>query len=368
LQQGQAVKQTLCGVLPGPGLTHGPNLALCCVPSPPPPAPSPPPSRLPSRVQHQLPALDPHAHTHPGVPGRPIRGVRGPSRAGWSSEAGSGYPRCIDWPRQIASCVSPRQQTAARCSIGARRQVSSCTAAHPPPVLASPLAPLVPTLLLPRSVLPKAEVAGNPFLALAATRRGGHLGFLQGTWPLGVSYADAAVDDWLAAALGLAAEEGAAAFSWQERAAALGWAPPEAGGDVATALAAARCDCLQRHHPGLAAARAAADASAAAAAAVAAAAAAGKGAGAGVGSGGGADKRWRLEEVLRAPVPSDSKGLGLLGVWTSLAGMAGMAGWRGQEEGGGGNDNGERGRRVAVPSVTLEVPSPTLEQRQRSKL
>ena len=56
----------------------------------------------------------------------------------------------------------------------------------------------------PRSYLPKEEAAANPFLALAATKRGGHLGFLQGVWPLGLSYSDLAVDDWMAAALAVA--------------------------------------------------------------------------------------------------------------------------------------------------------------------
>lgn len=49
--------------------------------------------------------------------------------------------------------------------------------------------------------LPDVECAANPWTALAATRRGGHLAFLQGLWPLGASWADAAVTDWLGAAL-----------------------------------------------------------------------------------------------------------------------------------------------------------------------
>eukprot|EP00879_Flechtneria_rotunda_P006919 GHRR01007266.1.p1 GENE.GHRR01007266.1~~GHRR01007266.1.p1 ORF type:complete len:450 (+),score=182.46 GHRR01007266.1:895-2244(+) len=50
-------------------------------------------------------------------------------------------------------------------------------------------------------VLPQEQVRKNPFTALAATRRGGHLAFLQGLWPLGASYCDNVVDDWLGAAL-----------------------------------------------------------------------------------------------------------------------------------------------------------------------
>lgn len=50
-------------------------------------------------------------------------------------------------------------------------------------------------------VLPQAQVQANPFTAIAATRKGGHLAFLQGWWPLGASYCDAVIDDWFAAAL-----------------------------------------------------------------------------------------------------------------------------------------------------------------------
>ncbi|KAF8064616.1 ABHD1 [Scenedesmus sp. PABB004] len=50
-------------------------------------------------------------------------------------------------------------------------------------------------------VLPRGAAEANPFTCLAATRRGGHLAFLQGWWPLGASYCDAVVDDFLAAAL-----------------------------------------------------------------------------------------------------------------------------------------------------------------------
>jgi hypothetical protein len=248
-----------------------------------------------------------------------------------------------------------------------RREWSFCASAYTC-LLRTPLRRLPPPLpsspcLLP-SVLPKAEVTANPFLVLAATRRGGHLGFLQGSWPLGVSYADAAVDDWLAAALSLAGEEGAAAFSWEERAAALGWAPPEGRGDAASVMAAARCDCLARNYPGLAASRAAADAAAADAAA--AAAAASKASAAGGGSGG--DKRWRLEDVLKgAPAAPESRGLGLLGVWTSLAGMAGRRGAPAATDGRDAGDSVARASRaVAVPSATLEVLSPTLERRPRT--
>jgi hypothetical protein len=50
-------------------------------------------------------------------------------------------------------------------------------------------------------MLPKEQVTSNPFTLLAATRRGGHLGFLHGWWPLGASYCDEVIDDWLGSAL-----------------------------------------------------------------------------------------------------------------------------------------------------------------------
>ncbi|WIA39100.1 hypothetical protein OEZ86_005239 [Tetradesmus obliquus] len=50
-------------------------------------------------------------------------------------------------------------------------------------------------------MLPKEQVTANPFTLLAATRRGGHLAFLQGWWPLGASYCDEVIDDWLGSAL-----------------------------------------------------------------------------------------------------------------------------------------------------------------------
>jgi hypothetical protein len=50
-------------------------------------------------------------------------------------------------------------------------------------------------------MLPKEQVTSNPFTLLAATRRGGHLAFLQGWWPLGASYCDEVIDDWLGSAL-----------------------------------------------------------------------------------------------------------------------------------------------------------------------
>eukprot|EP00775_Hariotina_reticulata_P012269 gene12269-12407_t len=50
-------------------------------------------------------------------------------------------------------------------------------------------------------VLPREQTRRNPFTLLAATRRGGHLAFLQGWWPLGASYCDNVIDDWMQAAL-----------------------------------------------------------------------------------------------------------------------------------------------------------------------
>jgi hypothetical protein len=50
-------------------------------------------------------------------------------------------------------------------------------------------------------MLPKEQVTSNPFTLLAATRRGGHLAFLQGWWPLGASYCDEVIDDWLGSTL-----------------------------------------------------------------------------------------------------------------------------------------------------------------------
>lgn len=50
-------------------------------------------------------------------------------------------------------------------------------------------------------VLPQQQVMRNPFTVLAATRRGGHLAFLQGWWPLGASYCDNVIDEWLGAAV-----------------------------------------------------------------------------------------------------------------------------------------------------------------------
>jgi hypothetical protein len=204
------------------------------------------------------------------------------------------------------------------------------------------------------SYLPKAEVMANPFVALAATRRGGHLGFLTGMWPLGVSYSDLAVDDWMAAALGLAKESGGA--SWEERAMELGWKPESAQRDVAAALAHARCDCLAKHMPELAAAQGAA----ATAAATSGGASDGSSGIQGTIAAGGAqrqhsvrsgshqDRRWRLEEVLGRQ-------------------LGGRAGQRGNHDAGKGASGGKGAQdgssKVGVPPMTLEVPSPTLDRR-----
>lgn len=50
-------------------------------------------------------------------------------------------------------------------------------------------------------IIPQEQVQHNPFTLMAATRRGGHLAFLQGWWPLGQSYCDTVIDGWLSAAL-----------------------------------------------------------------------------------------------------------------------------------------------------------------------
>lgn len=50
-------------------------------------------------------------------------------------------------------------------------------------------------------MIPQEQVQRNPFTLMAATRRGGHLAFLQGWWPLGQSYCDTVIDGWLSAAL-----------------------------------------------------------------------------------------------------------------------------------------------------------------------
>lgn len=201
----------------------------------------------------------------------------------------------------------------------------------------------------PCSYLPKEEVLANPFMALAATRRGGHLAFLQGMWPLGASYADAAVDDWLACALVVASEGGS--VSWEERAAAAGWESPLrplGGGDVAEQLAHARCNCLQRRMPELAAAQAAAAAPAAGGSGAAAAGSAGVAP--------GSDRRWRLDEVVGArgqPLAAGLRG----GRWGLLGGGPGASAAAKGRSGANGAD------RVAVPPTTLEVPSPTLDRR-----
>ncbi|KAI8475440.1 MAG: Alpha/Beta hydrolase protein [Monoraphidium minutum] len=201
--------------------------------------------------------------------------------------------------------------------------------------------------------LPKDEVTSNPFMALAATKRGGHLGFLQGMWPLGISWGDLAVDDWLAAALDIARRGGGA--SWEEHAAALGWAPPRGGRDVSEALTGARCDCLARHLPELAAAAEAAEAAIG-------------GVGGGGGTGGGAQapgarrpapgggQRWRLEEVVGSGRGAAAGGALRSGVWRWLGGGGGGGS-------GGGGGAGAGASRLSVPSTTLEVPSPTLDKR-----
>ncbi len=70
---------------------------------------------------------------------------------------------------------------------------------------------LLPCLIRPAStltvrgrpcrVVPDLECAGNPNTLLALTKRGGHVAFLQGTWPLGVAYMDEAVMDFFGATL-----------------------------------------------------------------------------------------------------------------------------------------------------------------------
>ncbi|GBF97751.1 hypothetical protein Rsub_10915 [Raphidocelis subcapitata] len=211
-----------------------------------------------------------------------------------------------------------------------------------------------PTLLLVAQddpflgYLPAAEVCANPFLALAVARRGGHLGFLSGAWPLGVSYADAAVDDWLASALDLAAEPGARGASWEARAAALGWEPPPGESHTVGALTGARCNCLERTRPDVVAARAAA--------------AAAPSAGGGRGAPAAAEdlRRWRLEDVLRRPPPP--------GTQRSVARWLALLGRGGKDAGAGAVAADGEAARVAVPSVTLEVPSPTLDRRPNSRL
>lgn len=148
-----------------------------------------------------------------------------------------------------------------------------------------------------------------------------------------------AVDDFLAAALLIAREEGG--ISWEERAVARGWVPGGergAQGDVAEKLAHARCDCLEKHRPDLAAA-------AAAAAEAAAAALAADG-----GLAQGRDGRWRLEEVVKE---AGRERRGRWGRWAGGGGAGADERRKGEE--------GARGK-VSVPPVTLEVPSPTLER------
>jgi len=50
-------------------------------------------------------------------------------------------------------------------------------------------------------VLPDKECAANPNTLLASTKAGGHIGFLQGMWPLGYAYMDGAVVGFLDATL-----------------------------------------------------------------------------------------------------------------------------------------------------------------------
>lgn len=71
-------------------------------------------------------------------------------------------------------------------------------------------------------LLPKAQVAANPFLAMAVTRRGGHLAFLEGWWPLGASWMDAAFTDWCDVALRVAAAD-PGGRTWTQRAVDQGW-------------------------------------------------------------------------------------------------------------------------------------------------
>jgi hypothetical protein len=57
---------------------------------------------------------------------------------------------------------------------------------------------------------------------MAVTRRGGHLAFLEGWWPLGASWMDAAFTDWCDVALRVAAAD-AGRRSWTQRAVDQGW-------------------------------------------------------------------------------------------------------------------------------------------------
>lgn len=204
--------------------------------------------------------------------------------------------------------------------------------------------------------LPKDEVASNPFVALAATKRGGHLGFLQGRWPLGLSYADLAVDDFLASALELAEADGGC--SWEERAVQRGWVPPDDRQQRDTAFFAhARCNCLARHWPDIAAEQEAASSASVA-----------TGPSGRVGGKVAGDGRWRLDDILKEPPPPGwaSKWLGLGGGSSGGSGSGfnePSKSGRGRRKGSNPSDCRDGSTRaIAVPSVTLEVPSPTLEQ------
>jgi hypothetical protein len=119
------------------------------------------------------------------------------------------------------------------------------------------------------SVLPQEQVCANPFTLMAATKRGGHLGFLHGWWPLGASYCDTVIDGWMGAALqewrrGVGAVPGGGSvsggsswppqqqqqqlLSWAERAVAVGLLDGQKRFDPTT-LAGVLCNCSPDEHP-----------------------------------------------------------------------------------------------------------------------
>lgn len=79
-------------------------------------------------------------------------------------------------------------------------------------------------------MIPQEQVQRNPFTLMAATRRGGHLAFLQGWWPLGQSYCDTVIDGWLSAAL----------QEWRHGSSINMQQPPQTAAGAASAVAAAQ--------------------------------------------------------------------------------------------------------------------------------
>ena len=72
-------------------------------------------------------------------------------------------------------------------------------------------------------LVPKAQAEVNPFILLATTRKGGHLAFLEGWWPLGSSsgWMDAAVSDFMAVAIREYMRQ--PDKTWSQRATDKGW-------------------------------------------------------------------------------------------------------------------------------------------------